>query len=83
MSRPATIEDLLDLKRGHKSDGFLVHRGCGGRVSYSFFLDRFACTHCGKFNVQWAWVHDRSIAKGKSGLYQWEPPVDYETGNAR
>lgn len=83
MTRPATIEDLLDLKRGHKSDGFLVHRDCGGRISYSFFSDRFRCSYCGNFHVSWSWVHDRSITKGKVGYYQWDPPVDYETGNAR
>ncbi len=77
---PATIQDLLDLKRGHKSDGILRHRDCGGQMTYSFLLDRVGCKWCGTA-WKWAWIHDRSLAVGKQGLYLWEPPVNYETGN--
>lgn len=72
--RAASIQDLLDLKRGHCSRGLLLHEKCGGQIVYSFISDRLVCTH-GDVGWTWSWVHDRKLSEGKSGLYQWQPPV--------
>jgi hypothetical protein len=76
-----TIQDLLDMKNGHLSKGFLRHEGCGGQICYSHSMDRYTCSGGCKENPawKWAWVHDRKIDEDKSGQPQWTPPV-YKDG---
>jgi hypothetical protein len=72
--KSVSIQDVLDLKRGHRSDGLILHEDCGGQIYYSLMTDSFRCMGGCRLALSWAWVHDRSIALGKTGLFQWRPP---------
>lgn len=67
----ASIQDLLDLKRGHLASPRLEHRDCGGQVVYSFVRDRVGCTVCGE-----GWQHASLQAERQQVATPWQPPVD-------
>lgn len=73
--KPASVKDILDMRTGAKTKGYLVHTGCGSRIAWSLMIDGAYCQGC---CTRWTygWLIDRDHAVGRPGLYQWEPPVE-------
>ena len=66
----ATLQDLIDMKKGHVSNPVLEHEVCGGQVSYSFARDRVGCPRCGT-----GWTMATLYEENMQPNSPWSPPV--------
>lgn len=77
MRRPATIQDLMDLMRGHLFKGAVYH-DCGGKMRFEFGMDAFHCSGC---QTRWArqWVKERTNTP--FAVTYWIPPMEITDEN--
>ncbi len=64
MTKPATTEDLLDLRTARIAKGYLLHRNCGGKIVWSMLTDKAKCTLC-----DWH-IHRPALTKIDHGPYK-------------
>jgi hypothetical protein len=77
MRRPATKNDVLDIAKGHLDKGGVYHIKCGGKVIYSWGMERFHCTSC---LANWAIKMVKASTTKPYETTFWAPPMEFDDG---